>query len=205
MTKDFIDQIIFSLTEKKINNKQRRILKACFDEFWEFSDDPIEPPSSQICLLTASCDQKLPQALSSAINSFGEVHFPFRNVCEHIKRCYIKSYRYSNAKIPGFGHPKYKNGDPRVKKLLILCEKIKYNSYSLPFMLEIAKDYHLKLNFAGFLTCILMDCGCDEHNIEAFPIICRTIGLTKVYRTAKLKRIKFQSGYDVIKEYNRKN
>ena len=200
MTKDFIDQIIFSLTDKKINNKQRRILKACFDEFWEFSDDPIEPPSSQICLLAASCDQKLPQALSSAINSFGEVHFPFRDVCK-----YLTNSQYRGEKVPGFGHPKYKKGDPRVDRLLKLCEKVKYKSSNLLFLIKQGKRLYLKLNFAGFLTCILMDCGCDEHNIEAFPIICRTIGLTKVYRTAKLKCIKFQSGYDVIKEYNRKN
>jgi hypothetical protein len=201
MTKDFIDQIIFSLTEKKINNKQRRILKACFDEFWEFSDDPIEPPSSQICLLAASCNQKLPQALSSSINSFGEVHFPFRNVYEYIQY----GTPHVGYKIPGFGHPKYKNGDPRVKRLLSLCKKIKYNSLNLLTMLETSENICLDLNFAGFLTCILIDCGCDEHNIEAFPIICRTIGLTKVYRTAKLKCIKFQSGYDVIKKYNRED
>jgi hypothetical protein len=197
--KDFISSIFLSLTGKKLEKEQQRILKKCFEEFWQFKDDPIEPPSSQLCLLMASCQQKLPQVLSSTINSFGEAHFCFSKVY-----LFVTDGDYEGATIPGFGHPKYKNGDPRVQKLIKYCKSIGYKNDYLDQMIYYGKFNKLELNFAGFFSCLLIDCGCNEYNIDLFPILCRMVGLTKIYADAKTKGIEFASGYDVIKKFGRK-
>lgn len=189
-----IDGISGNLDDKKI-----RILELAYDIFRTFGPDEAEPPSSAICLMMTACGQKLPQVLASSINSFGETHFCFSEVYK-----YIRNKDHCNmwpGNIPGLGHPKFKNEDPRVKYLIEYCEKVEYKNTNLNFMAKQSKDKNLCLNFAGFLTCILIDCGFDEHNIDLVPMIWRMVGLTNMHQKAKLAGVKFQSSYGILEEY----
>ncbi len=193
--KDFIDVVCSELTNKKISTTNKNILIRFCENFLEFHDDELEPPSSMISLLTSSCGNKYPQVISNTINCFGFKHFCFEDMAKFL----IDDYE--NYKIwPGFGHPKYKNEDPRVKSCLDFMNGVQYQGFYVSKILSLQSKTKHPLNIGGLFTAFLLDVGFTEKNISYFPIIIRCIGITKIYQ--KSNNIKFQSSYEVIKEFN---
>lgn len=190
-------------SNSRLDEKKLEVLNEAFDIFMNFNEGETEPPSSAICLMMTSCGHKLPQVLASSINSFGESHFCFSDVCKYID--FVRSNNLWFGVVPGIGHPKYKDLDPRVAYLIDFCNKIEYTVPLLSKMVKIAKARKLCLNFAGFITCVLIDCGFDEYNIDLVPIIWRMVGLTNMHRTAKLGGLKLNSSYGVLEEYKKIN
>lgn len=190
-------------SNSRLDEKKLKVLNEAFDLFMNFDEAETEPPSSAICLMMTSCGHKLPQVLASSINSFGESHFCFSQVCRFID--FYEADIHWPGLIPGFGHPKYKDNDPRVSYLVKFCNQIKYIPTNLPNMIRISEAKKLVLNFAGFITCVLRDCGFDEHNIDLVPMIWRMVGLTNMHRTAKLGGLKLNSSYGVLEEYKKIN
>lgn len=195
----FLKSFFLALNGIEITEKQSLLLLKSFEQFYTFFEDDIEPPSSSVALLTASCGMKFPQVLANSINCFGEKHFCFSDAAKLI----LDDYRVQNKKYPGFGHPKYKKEDPRVSALLQYAKDIKYNSVNLKSSVEFAQKIKLCLNFAGFIACVLLDCGCTVHTVDVFPIICRTVGIAKIYQRSFEYGIKFDSAYEIVKKYNR--
>ena len=85
--------------------------------------------------------------------------------------------------LPGFGHPTYKKEDPRVQ----IIENYWLGELPLFYqhMKDLSEDTGLSLNMAGALTPFLMEIGFKRHNIDSFPLMCRMIGLTKIYNNIK--------------------
>lgn len=197
---DFIDFICLKLINKKISSKEKHILYFFAESLYEYNDGDLlqlEPPSSMVTLMTAICGNKYPQVISSSINCFGQKHFCFEDVAEAIEKKY-KDYNY----YPGFGHPLYKENDPRVVKCLEFIKIKKYEGKFVQQITEFSNKQKLCLNIAGLITAFLMDLGFTKYNISYFPIIIRMIGMTKIYEKAKKNKLKVFSS-KAIKEFQK--
>lgn len=198
---EFLQSLFLKLNGYPISKKQCLLLTKIFEEFYTFHDDELEPPSSQIVALSSSCGMKLPQVLSSALNSWGEYH----GCSSEAAKLILNDYRSKKPYYAGFGHPKYKDAEPRVTAVLNYAKRIRYSSTNIKNSTYFASKIKLPLNFGGLMACVLLDCGCTVHNIDAFPIICRMIGWTIIHSKVKQYKIPFDSGYEVIKRYNSTN
>lgn len=198
---NFIENLFFKLNNKKITKVQARILEFLANELFSFEFDEIEPPSSMVALCSSSCGQKLPQVLASSINVFGVHHACFSDIYDFI----IDDFKTTKKIYLGFGHPKFKQKDPRTTKVLRKIKSLNYKSKNIEKACQFSKKIGLPLNIAGLTACILIDCGCNKYNIDLFFIICRSVGFTMIHQKAKSKKIKFSSTYDIIKKYNCSN
>lgn len=197
----FLKSLFFKLNNKHITDSQNEILELIADEIFSFDDDEIEPPSSAIALYSTACGQKLPQVIASSINVFGVNHACFSSALKFI----TDDYKTDNKIYPGFGHPKYKDVDPRTQKILTKISEINYISMNVQNSCAFAKTINLPLNIGGLTACILLDCGCNVYNADIFPIICRSVGFTLIHQKAIHKKIKFSSSYDILRTYNKVN
>lgn len=197
----FFESVFYELNDVHITNEQNKILEYLAKELFTFQDDEIEPPSSVIALHATACGQKLPQVLSSTINVFGVHHACFSDICKFI----LNDFKTNDKIYPGFGHPRYKNSDPRVDKVLDKINELNYKSTNIQKACDFSHSVGLPLNIAGLTTCILLDCGCNIYNIDLFFILCRSVGLTKIYQKTNEKKIRFSSSYDIVTKYNSSN
>lgn len=156
----------------------------------EFPGDPVEPPSSGVIPLAVSCNKNYYECMAAGINMFGDNHFVFSEVCEFIMRAgHGEAHGNSiiGGRIPGLGHPVYDNEDPRAGKIVGCWLNHDHTfPYSFQFIRSKAFDLNLCLNMAGALTPFLMTIGFTKYNIDSFPLLCRTIGMSKIYNKLKL-------------------
>jgi len=197
----FFKSLFYTLNRKEITDNQDKLLNFIAEKIFTFEQDEIEPPSSMIALQATTCGQKLPQVLASSINTFGVHHACFSDALQFI----IDDYKTTKKYYPGFGHPKYKDFDPRTKWTLEKAAIIGYSSANIQNSVKYAHDVGLPLNIGGLTACILLDCGCNVYNADIFPIICRSVGFTLIHQRAKQEKIKFSSSYDIITKYNGTN
>lgn len=193
--KDLIDFITLKISHKKITEQEKKILLVFFECFYDFFEDSIEPPSSMVALLTISCGMKYPQVLSNTINCFGEKHFCFEDIAEAILEGFAGYQTF-----PGFGHPKYKEEDPRVKRCISLIQEEKYQGKYTNQIILLSKNVKPVLNIGGLFTAFLLDLGFNIKNISYLPIIARMIGITNIYQ--KSSNIEFRNPYDTIYRFN---
>jgi hypothetical protein len=194
-SQDLIDFICFKLIGKTPTEKEKKILLVFFECFYDFSEDSIEPPSSMVALLTASCGMKYSQVLSNTLNCFGEKHFCFEDMAEAILKDF-DGYKIA----PGFGHPKYKKVDPRTEQCISSIKSEKYEGKYTNRIIEFSKTFKSVLNIGGLFTAFLLDLGFNVKNISYLPIIARIIGVTKIYQ--KSDNVKFDNAYDTIYKFN---
>ena len=194
----FFESLFLKLNDKQITSEQNKLLEFIAAELFTFEDDEIEPPSSMIALQATACGQKLPQVLASSINTFGVHHACFSEALQFI----INGYKTDKKYYPGFGHPRYKDFDPRTKRVLEKALIINYSNDNIQKSCEYSHAVGLPLNIGGLTACVLLDCGCNVYNADLFPIICRSVGLTLIHQYAKQEKIKFSSSYDIIRKYN---
>ena len=194
----FFESLFLKLNNKQITSEQNKLLEFIAAELFTFEDDEIEPPSSMIALQATACGQKLPQVLASSINTFGVHHACFSEALQFI----INGYKTDKKYYPGFGHPRYKDFDPRTKRVLEKALIINYSNDNIQKSCEYSHAVGLPLNIGGLTACVLLDCGCNVYNADLFPIICRSVGLTLIHQNAKQEKIKFSSSYDIIRKYN---
>ena len=128
---------------------------------------------------------------------WGNNHFVFSDV--------VRQWRTGDYPelIAGMGHPKFKEGDPRVVEIERLAAQHNLIFPSLGSFKEFAAHKGLYVNLAGCLGVILYDMGFTEDNVDFFPMIWRFLGLTKLYGFLH-NEIKLGSGIDCIKEAYRK-
>jgi citrate synthase len=185
-----IDFIFEKLTGKIPNKKQKLVLQKLFEEMWTFEEE-LEPPTSYVALLGASCGVGYHQAMASAINLFGEKHGPIGKAVAYIGRFRFHSaFILEGSSFYGFGHPKYKKQDPRTVRMVKFCKSIGYTNEYIKDCLADEKRNNRCLNIGGFMACVLLDCGCTPENADYFPLIARMLGLSKIYEKAKKKKIK---------------
>lgn len=194
----FFKSLFYKLNNKEITDDQEILLNSIAEELFTFDDDEIEPPSSMIALQATACGQKLPQVIATSINTFGVHHACFSESMQFI----LDSYKTNKKYYPGFGHPKYKDYDPRTKRILEKAQIMSHSSTNIQKSCDFAHAVGLPLNIGGLTACILLDCGCNIYNADVFPIICRSVGFTLIHQKAKQEKIKFSSSYDIIRRYN---
>ncbi len=191
--KSLTSLIFKELTGKDISPDQESFLDEVAPIVADFKYDLLEPPSSASVALSVSCKKDLYQTLSNSMGLWGDNHFVFSDV--------VRQWRSGDYPelIAGMGHPKFKNGDPRVVEIERLATKHNLSFPSLGSFKEFATYRGLHVNLAGCLGTILCDMGFTEDNVDFFPMIWRFLGLTKLYGFLNNK-IKLGSGIDCIKE-----
>jgi hypothetical protein len=191
--KSLTSLIFKELTGKDISPDQESFLDEVAPIVADFKYDLLEPPSSASVALSVSCKKDLYQTLSNSMGLWGDNHFVFSDV--------VRQWRSGDYPelIAGMGHPKFKNGDPRVVEIERLATKHNLSFPSLGSFKEFATHRGLHVNLAGCLGTILCDMGFTEDNVDFFPMIWRFLGLTKLYGFLNNK-IKLGSGIDCIKE-----
>ena len=162
----------------------------------EFPDDPLEPPSSGAVSLSIACGKNYYESMAAAIGMFGDNHFVFGNVIK-----YLESPSSWFGDTPGIGHPVYKSVDPRAKKIKEIGDKYFSTCYGLRVIESEAERLGVCVNMAGALAPYLRVAGFEKHNADSFPLMCRMIGLSKIYNNIKEGGgIKLQSSSNIFKE-----
>lgn len=157
-----------------------------------FIDFPvkIEPPSSAVVALACNSGASLAHALSSGLNCISDQHLPIQQIAEFIHKNHKYNpkevvERYSNQKIPGFGHPSIKNEDDRVIFL-----KNKYKSVfgdSTNFCINLEKIMPVPMNIGCIIACLSLDNGIAPYNCLFLPLLGRMFGWLKIYNDTKVK------------------
>jgi len=197
LNKDCISFAIEKLTDKKLKKNEIKLLNFIFNILHTYDANELMPASSMIAFMMGGCGLDYPQVLSSAINSFGGNHFCFTKMAEFI----INNFKTNDKYYPGFGHPIFKNADPRVEAILEKLIELKCNCPTIYKCLEFSKKSKLPLNIGGASVAILLDFGFDKNTINYFPIISRMLGITLIYKKIKNNNLRFATSLDNIDKY----
>jgi len=198
---EFLISIFEKLNDKKLNKKEVKLLNFILQKLFIFEDNNLRPPSSMITMLSTSCGLDYPQIIASTVNTFGIKHFCITQTAEFI----LNNFQTENIHYPGFGHPEYKNGDPRVHEIIRFLKTNKIKSEKFTKLIEFGLNQKIHPNILGASVAVLLDLGCDIHTINYFPIISRMVGFTLIYKKAKIKKIKFNDSYKSIGKFDTKN
>lgn len=195
---DFISTLFLSLTGRKPLPKENKILNAILVSAL---DHGISPATGFIPRVVASSGANILQCMASTILTIGPYHggavsdaqklfaqiykeaLKTKDVdIEGASQIIIKNMLDQKQRIPGFGHPIYKDIDPRTKALFELARK---EELSLQYMniarqvehtLEQLKDKKLPLNIDGSLAALLLTLGIDEKAGNAIFALSKVAG-----------------------------
>lgn len=198
-TDDIIDFICLKLNGKKCTKNEKKVLNLLFQNLYSFENNELLPNSSMIAYLMTGCGLDYPQVLSSAINSFGDAHLPVTKICQFI----INDFKNNEKYYPGFGHPVYKQIDPRVEDLVKLVKKLKITSINIDKCIKFSQEKNICFNIGGFTGAFLIDIGFDIYSANYIPIISRMLGLSIIYKKTKKNKLRFATSLDNIHKYKK--
>jgi citrate synthase len=95
----------------------------------------------------------------------------------------VKRYRADRKAIPGYGHPYYKERDPRAQHLLAIARQegisARYTDVALAVDVAIPEivGKRLVLNISSAIACGLLDAGYPLLALKGVPILARTASL----------------------------
>jgi citrate synthase len=94
----------------------------------------------------------------------------------------IARLRASGARIPGFGHPVHRDGDPRAQRILALARERKLAGSYVALAEEVAgavaqAPKPLPMNVSMPIAAVLLDVGFPPAMTRAIPILARTASL----------------------------
>jgi citrate synthase len=94
----------------------------------------------------------------------------------------IAKLRATGAKIPGFGHPVHRNGDPRAARILELAWERKLAGTYVALAEKVADAIArapkpLPMNVSMAIAAVLLDIGFPPSITKAIPILARTASL----------------------------
>lgn len=196
---DFLTSVFEQLNNKRLNKKEIKVLNFVLQKLFMFENNNLRPPSSIITMLSTSCGLDYPQTIASVINTFGVKHFCITETAHFI----LNDFKTNKKYFPGFGHPEYKNGDPRVKDIIKFLNENKFKSQKFIKLIKFGLNKKVHPNILGASVAILLDLGCSIHTINYFPIIARMVGFTLIYKKTKLAKIKFNDSIKSINQYNK--
>jgi len=175
---DFVSTLFLSI----VGRKPKKAEKVIFNALLVSSiDHGISPASGFVPRVVASSGGNILMAMASSLLTLGprhggavteamEVFNKISKNGENIEKSsedLVDSYRIDKKRMPGFGHPVYKEIDPRAKVLFDLARK---NNLSIEFMniakqmehsLEIGLNKKLVLNIDGAMAALLLTLGID--------------------------------------------
>jgi citrate synthase len=94
----------------------------------------------------------------------------------------IAKLRATGAKIPGFGHPVHRDGDPRAARILELARERKLGGTYVALAEKVAdaiasSSRPLPMNVSMAIAAVLLDIGFPPSMTKAIPILARTASL----------------------------
>ncbi len=190
---DFVSTFFLSLVGRKPQKAEKIILNALLVSS---IDHGINPASGFVPRVVAASGNNVLTAMASTLLSLGTYHGGAISEAMRIfeiidgdgddveKACdrLISSYRVEKRRVSGYGHPFYRENDPRVKALFDLARK---NELSIKFMniarqlehsLEIEFNKKLILNIDGAIAALLMTLGIDQKAGDAIFGLARVAG-----------------------------
>jgi len=194
---DFVSTFFLSLVGRKPKDAEKTILNAILVSA---IDHGINPASGFVPRVVASSGGDVLSAMAASLLAIGPYHggaisaamnifktineegFDIEKACNNL----VDSYSVDKKRIPGFGHPVYKDFDPRAKELFDLARK---NDMDIQFM-NIAKQlehslddklsYKIKkkliLNIDGAIAALLLTIGIDSMAGNAIFGLARVAG-----------------------------
>lgn len=175
-----------------IETEDERVYDLCnaiCSNFIEFPE-PAEPPSSCAVALAANSGASFPSAAAAGLNCISDKHLLINEIAYFIDENYQRSpdvvygeYHCDDLKIPGFGHPSIRSGDPRVKFLMrsfpdLIRERMR-------FCLELEEILPVHMNVGCVMSALLLDVGVPRDYISYFPMVGRLFGWLKIFNTTK--------------------
>lgn len=148
----------------------------------------LEPPSTFVARTTASTGNSIHVALAAGILNFGQHHggavedainvFSDDRSPQEI----VNAYALQQKPIPGFGHKKYKEEDPRATALFEIAsmdqfEVSKERARAIERELSQHKGRKIPLNVDGAIAALLTPMGFDGETARALFILGRLPGL----------------------------
>lgn len=190
---DFVSTLFLSIVGRKPENKEKILLNAILVAG---IDHGINPASAFVPRVVASSGNSVFVSMATALLSLGKYHGGavtgamklFKKIndagddIENKSDELVEFYLSNNKIIPGFGHPIYKEVDPRTRDLFDLARK---NNFDIEYM-NIAKQLEhtieekfgkrLVLNIDGSIAALLMTMKIDPLAGNAIFGISRVVG-----------------------------
>jgi citrate synthase len=86
--------------------------------------------------------------------------------------------RDAGGKVPGFGHPVHKEGDPRAERILTLADERGVSGRHLEHARSLRDELApLPMNVSMPIAAVLLDLGYPASAVKAVPILARTASL----------------------------
>lgn len=194
---NFVSTFFLSLTGRKPSSAEEKILNAILVSS---IDHGISPASGFIPRVVASSGNDILTAMASALLALGPYHGGAITGCmktleklsqlqkdtnndlEKASNTLVAEYKSQKKRIPGFGHPVYKDIDPRVQVLFRMAQESGLsNTYvnraqMIEHALEQASGRKLIINIDGGIAALLMEMGIDPLAGNALFGLARVAG-----------------------------
>lgn len=171
------------------------------------SDHGISP-SSTVARMLASCGTPFQASMAGAMLSIADWHggsgeqlgralhglvddaqasaHGLENRLADAASAHVQRSSAAGERIPGFGHPQHKDGDPRAGQLLRMATELglegqhvlALRSLGAALATQTGRAHLGKPNVTGALAAILLDLGFPWQSIRGLVISSRTVGLT---------------------------
>tara|TARA_A100001037_G_C15097431_1_gene612224 strand:+ start:143 stop:769 length:627 start_codon:yes stop_codon:yes gene_type:complete len=181
------------LADLEVEPKSERVYDLCNAvcmNFIEFTEEPIEPPSSCVIALAANSGAEFQNAAAAGLSCITDKHLLINEISNFIEENYQDSagnVYYSNygKRIPGFGHPSIKGEDKRVTFLMNEFRDI--FGPRTDFFLNLERLVPVRMNIGGAMSCLLLDAGIPKECILYFPLMGRLFGWLKIFNETNKK------------------
>lgn len=216
-------QAIFLVLKGGLPNKKEEVMLGAV--LVGSIDHGIEPPSTTVARITASCGVPLSTAVANGVAAIGESHGGAIEASAKIFQDAVKKgtkasdivekARFKGERIPGYGHKIY-DKDPRTQAILEVAEKHGFKGKHIEIALEIEKELEkavgrkLCLNIDGITAAVMSELGFEPGLGNGFFIIARIAGLVahvheENTREKPIRRLSEEEvGYDGPKPRNLK-
>lgn len=191
----FAGMVYLTLTGELPNREQERMIDCLLVSV---VDHGISPSSTVTRFLAAS-GVPLQVAIGGGVLSVGDV---YGGACEELAQLLTEGVRLdeserrafaetlvddrlqSGHKVPGYGHPQHRAGDPRAATMLDVSHETGVFGAHSELAMEVErvlmdrKGPGLKINNDGSIAATICDLGLPWQAARAFVVVPRTVGLT---------------------------
>ncbi|MCA9369655.1 MAG: hypothetical protein H6774_01200 [Pseudomonadales bacterium] len=175
---DFVSTFFLSLTGREPTQVESRLLNAMLVASL---DHGVEPSSMFVPRVVASTGNEMLHCMATSLLALGPLHggaitgamemfYSLKDKEDKEQACVqlVEEFRAKKKRVPGYGHPKYKDkttGDPRAQQLLQMAEKggldtsVTMTARILENTLEWKLNKVLVLNIDGAMAALLTTFG----------------------------------------------
>lgn len=186
---NFFRTVLRDLGVEVENERVYDLCNAVCMNFIEFTEEPIEPPSSCVVALAANAGASFPSAAAAGLNCISDKHLLIKEISDFIEENYKDSagnvyYENYGKRFPGFGHPSIKGEDDRVKFLITNFKDMAGERTRFFLALErmlTERSRPAMMNIGGAIACLLLDAGIPKESILYFPLMGRLFGWLKIF------------------------